>query len=116
MEKRKHVRIDSQNLTSLVSTDENDLFVYQCMGRTLNVSESGILLETFHPMEINFLLELTIAFQDQILEFKGRVVRCIKMGSGWYETGVEFTELDDDDKVILLKFIKLFNERQTQKE
>lgn len=112
MDKRKHVRVNSLNLTSLVSSDKNDLFVYQCMGRTLNVSESGILLETYHPMEINFSLDLTIAFGDDILEFKGRVVRCVKMENRWYETGVEFTELTDEGRKTLKKFIALFKEHQ----
>jgi hypothetical protein len=40
-EKRKHARFNSLNL-SYVCLDENNQVIKQGMGRTLNVSESGI--------------------------------------------------------------------------
>jgi hypothetical protein len=47
--KRKHERIQSLNL-SYICLDEDANIIKQGMGRTLNISESGILLETHFPM------------------------------------------------------------------
>ena len=43
VDKRRHTRYESLNL-SYVCLDENDNIIKQGMGRTLNISESGILL------------------------------------------------------------------------
>jgi len=45
MDKRRHIRIDSFNL-SHVCLEEDGMVINECVGKTLNVSESGILLET----------------------------------------------------------------------
>ena len=49
-EKRKHPRVNALNL-SYICLDEDQQVIKQGMGRTLNVSESGILLETHFPIE-----------------------------------------------------------------
>ena len=71
-EKRKHTRIDSLNL-SYFCLDENNQIIKQGMGRTLNVSESGILLETYFRIDSDEHLMLTIAFEDHLIPVNGRV-------------------------------------------
>ena len=67
--KRKHPRIPSLNL-SYICLDENNNIVKQGMGRTLNISESGILLETHFPIESEYLVLMTIALKEDLLEIK----------------------------------------------
>ena len=69
-DKRKHQRIPSLNL-SYICLDENNNIVKQGMGRTLNLSESGILLETHFPIELEYLVLMTIALKEDLLEIKG---------------------------------------------
>ena len=45
-DKRKNQRIDSHNLLTYSCLDKNGAVITQGMGRTLDVSEGGILLET----------------------------------------------------------------------
>ena len=65
--KRKHQRFASLNL-SYVCLDENNNVVTQGMGRTLNISESGILLETNFPIELKYLVLLTIGLEEDETE------------------------------------------------
>ena len=65
-EKRKHSRIDSLNLLNYVFSDELGGGLTQGMGRTLNVSESGILLETHSPIDIHSVISLTIGFEEDV--------------------------------------------------
>ena len=58
-EKRKHMRINALNL-SHVAVDDREDAVKQAIGRTLNVSETGILLETHFPIESDQNVELTL--------------------------------------------------------
>lgn len=112
IEKRKHPRFDSLNL-SYVCVDEKGEIIYEGMGRTLNVSESGILLETvFEGMNTENLVELTVALEDELVDIKGTVVRC-KAGEGEIsEAGIEFLEMDLDALKILKKFIALFEKQK----
>jgi hypothetical protein len=72
-EKRKHARVSSLNL-SYVCLDEKDKIVKQGMGRTLNVSESGILLETHFPIDQSHTVTLTLGLEEELVDIKGRPV------------------------------------------
>jgi len=102
--KRKHRRIASLNL-SYICLDENDNIVKQGMGRTLNISESGILLETNFPIESEYLVILTIALEEDLLEIKGKPIHDRSNETGKFEIGIEFLEPDQDSIRLLEKFI-----------
>ncbi len=112
-EKRKHKRFNSLNL-SYVCADENGDIVNEGMGRTLNVSESGILLETHFPTDNRQTLSLSIAFEENLLNLKGKVVYCREGQVGRYETGVQFSAITPETLEILKAYIKAF-ERQQQR-
>ncbi|MDM8552015.1 PilZ domain-containing protein [Desulfobacterales bacterium HSG2] len=111
IEKRRHSRIDSLNL-SYVCVNEKGKFVNQGMGRTLNVSESGILLETHFCIEPEQLLALTIALEDELVDIRGKVAHCRETGDAKFKTGIEFLETDE----VLKKFIQLFRKSQSVDE
>ena len=104
-EKRKHTRINSLNL-SYVCLDEKNKKVKQGMGRTLNVSESGILLETNFPIDSKHIVLLTIGLEEDIVDIKGRAVHFKINAQGMHEVGIEFMDTDDKANKILKKFIR----------
>ena len=111
MDKRKHQRIDSLNL-SYVCLDENDNIVKQGMGRTLNVSESGILLETHFAIEMGHSVLLTIGLEEDLLDIKGKPVHIKTDGKGTYTVGIEFGDFDAASSRLLKNFIKSFNKQK----
>lgn len=113
-EKRKHFRIDSMHLLNYLYFGENDDEATQGMGRTLNVSESGILLETHTPIEKNTVVSLTIGFEEDVVDIKGRVVYKKKNQKGLYESGIEFFDVDHDAQNVLKQYITLFNAKADQ--
>ena len=102
--KRKHERIKSLNL-SYICLDEDENIIRQGMGRTLNISESGILLETHFPIEPNHIIQLTISLEEDLLDLKGKPVHVRSGDEGVYEIGIQFIELDQDASNLLKKFI-----------
>jgi len=110
--KRKHQRIRSLNL-SYICLDENDHIVKQGMGRTLNLSESGILLETHFPIESEYSVLLTIALEEDLLEIKGKPIHSQSTQTGEFEVGIEFVEPDQDSIRLLENFI---NKDEPRKE
>jgi c-di-GMP-binding flagellar brake protein YcgR len=103
-DKRKHERIQSLNL-SYICLDEDQNIVKQGMGRTLNISESGILLETHFPIETSHIVQMTIGLEEDLLDITGKPVH-IKAGEkGKYEIGIQFVQLDQRSSRVLRKFI-----------
>ena len=111
-ERRRHIRIDSLNL-SYVSVDENGSIVNEGIGRTLNVSESGILLETNFQTSLKQAVSLTIAFEEDLLDLRGTFIHCQAFGNGLFQTGVEFMEIDDSAKETLKRYIQVFKNLQS---
>lgn len=109
---RRHDRIDSLNLLNYVQLDENDNAVFQGMGRTLNVSESGMLLETHVPLELNKMVLLTIGLEEDLVDIKGEVVHSKSGKVERYEAGIRFTELDETAQQILAIYVKIFRETE----
>ena len=106
-EKRKHARIDSLNL-SYFCLDENNQIVKQGMGRTLNVSESGILLETHYPIDEKHTIKLTLGLEDDLIEISGRPVHSRTNDDNKYEVGIEFVQINEQTRTVLKQFIDAF--------
>lgn len=106
-EKRKHARIDSLNL-SYFCLDENNQVIKQGMGRTLNVSESGILLETHYPIDKKHTVTLTLGLEENLVEITGRPVHSRTNKDGKYEVGIEFLKTNEKARNILKQFIDAF--------
>ena len=104
--KRKHERIQSLNL-SYICLDEDQNIVKQGMGRTLNISESGILLETHFPIESKHTIQLTISLEENLLDIKGTPVHVREIDGGKYQIGIQFVDLDDNATDTLKKFISV---------
>lgn len=111
-EKRKHLRIDSLNLLNYIYSDENESEAAQGMGRTLNVSESGILLETHNAIDTKSIVSLTIGFEEEMVDIKGRIIYIKKNLQGMFESGIEFFDVDADARKILKGYITAFNAQQ----
>jgi hypothetical protein len=114
-EKRKHTRFDSLNL-SYVCLDENNQIIKQGMGRTLNVSESGILLETHFPIDKKHSVTLTLGLGEDLVDIKGRPVHTRTNKGGKYEVGIEFTEPDQKACQSLKEFIDAFRGQSQEDE
>ena len=106
-EKRKHMRVNSLNL-SHVAIDDKEQTVKQAIGRTLNVSETGILLETHFPIESDQNVELTMGFEENLVNLKGRVIHLLNGETGKFEMGIQFTDIDDEGYHIIKDFIDKF--------
>ncbi len=109
---RKHDRIDSLNLLNYVCLDEKGKESIQGMGRTLNVSRGGILLETHITLASDCAISLTIGFEDELVDITGKVVYSRKGNDKKYESGIEFSEINETELKILNKYIIAFREQQ----
>lgn len=104
VDKRKHARFESLNL-SYLCLDEDDNIIKQGMGRTLNISESGILLEAYFPIDTSYKILLTIGLEEKLVDLKGRLAHSRPTDKGKHEVGIEFVDLDGNARQTLKDFI-----------
>lgn len=110
-EKRKHSRVDSIFLLSYVHLDEDENQIMQGMGRTINVSESGIMLETHVAFEKNATMDVVLGLEEEMVTIRGKVVFSMSTDSGRYQSGIQFLDIDYASLQILRRYIQAFNEQ-----
>jgi c-di-GMP-binding flagellar brake protein YcgR len=107
-DKRKTPRIDTHNLISYVCLNEKNDPIGQGMGRTLNISEGGILLETHTSIDPNYIVSFTLSLEDVIMDIKGKVTFNRKRDDGKFESGIQFIDNDESKTRILKQFAVIF--------
>jgi len=107
-EKRRNPRVGSHNLLSYVCLDEENETVRQGMGRTLNVSEGGILLETHDSIDPEHIISLTIGLEDEIIDIKGKITFHKRREDGKFEYGIQFIETDEEIHRFLKQYVVIF--------
>ena len=104
--RRKYERKDSLNLIDYVVLGPEGNPISRRMGRTLNVSKGGILLETHHPLKQGQSVVITIALNEDIVEIDGHVVY-IKPGEDkLFCSGIEFSKIDKEGERVVKNYIE----------
>jgi PilZ domain len=74
------------------------------------LSLGGMLTESENPLEIETIMTMQLTFsQDKSIAFKGRIASCLPIANSvpeHYDVGVEFLEMSERDKQILVAFIE----------
>lgn len=113
-EKRKYSRVDSIYLLNYVHRDANNNdAVTQGMGRTINVSESGILLETHIPFGDSDTVDVVVGLKEDMVTIGGKVVFTRATETSRFQSGIEFLTIDDDSLKTLRRYIEAFNSLST---
>ncbi len=106
-EKRKHKRINALNLSHIAVNDRENA-VRQAIGRTLNVSESGILLETHFPIQSDQTVSLTVGIEEELVDIQGQVIHLLNGETGKFEMGIKFTDVGEEGINAIREFITKF--------
>ncbi len=112
-EKRKHQRVDSLNLLYYVCLDEDGNQLEQGMGRTLDISQGGLLLETHVRIESKYILLMEVGFEDVLVDIKGEVVYSREGESGKFQSGIRFIQTDEKIIKIVEELVRAFNEKKS---
>ena len=110
-DKRKHIRVESTNLLNFVCMGEDGEPYQQGMGRTLNVSEAGMLLETYKPIDVQTRISITIGIEEELVDIEGEIIFLKESDKDIYEAGIKFSQINDTERMILLKFIEAFKNK-----
>ena len=111
-EERRSDRFDTLHL-SCVQVDKDDSVIFEGMGRTLNVSKGGILLEIVCDQSLSGHTFLWIALEDDLIVLSGNIVHSDSKELRLYHVGIEFLKMSEKAAIILDKFIKVFEEQSS---
>jgi hypothetical protein len=90
-DRRRYERIDSVNMINYTQLDDALQRSGQGMGRTLNLSEAGMLIETPTPIIPDHQLSINIGLAGELVFFRGKVAYTQSQRRGQHFTGVRFT-------------------------
>jgi len=105
-EKRKHPRVDAQNLVFFEQFDEEGITTLGAMGKTLDLSQGGILLETYVRLAVASHLHLTLQIKGVIIKVKGRVVYLKEVAPKNIRIGIQFLDLKDEDQQTISRYVE----------
>ncbi len=111
-DRRKHVRVETSNLISYESIDNDGEIVFNSMGRAINVSRSGIMLEIAHLIEAEYVSLRTVDLDNNLIQLKGQLIYCRKTDSGLYQSGIRFVGSEEETAKFAVKLIKLYHYRK----
>jgi len=108
-ERRRHSRYGALNLLHF-SAPPGDRPVIQGMGRTLNVSQTGLSLETHTPMEPGQRIALTVGLQEDLVVWEGRVVHCAQGPESAWVVGLVLDAMPESSREAFHRYIALFQQ------
>jgi hypothetical protein len=111
-DQRKHPRVQTSNLISFKLYDDNGKLLNQSMARALNISQSGILIETAHIITTERISLMSAGARDELVKIKGCVVYSRENGIGMYETGISFEGSEKENVAFAKKLVRVFHHRK----
>lgn len=108
-EKRQHPRFDSLNTVAYFCLDEEGRVIGQGMGRTLNLSQSGILMHVYRILDDCRLLTIHLGLRDELIEVRGHVVHRRDDRAKGFQYGIEFIDVSAESRRTLSRFVEQFN-------
>ena len=112
MEQRKYPRVETCNLVSYMLFGENGKIEDQGMGRALNISQGGILLETSRLILSEHISVMSVDLDNNLIEIKGNVVYSKDNGFGMIQNGIRFEGEHDKNVQFATKLIRAFHTRK----
>jgi hypothetical protein len=95
-ERRRYPRLQSLYLVSYVAKEDDAQKSGVSMARTLNVSQVGIGVEVYEPIEVDTLMEMEIAVKENIFSVRGKVVHSQRKPDGHWVIGIAFDEAQEE--------------------
>lgn len=108
-EKRRHKRINTSNTVKYVLFDDYQKKIGSGKGQTLNLSQSGTLLETRNPLQGSYIVLMTFDLEGKQVQVKGSIAHTsISDKPGYFFTGIQFAGSFMESTKAIVAFIKAY--------
>jgi hypothetical protein len=111
-ERRKFPRTKTRNLIAHVSVDHNGKMISQGLGKAIDISKGGMLLETPYPIEAGLLSLMAVDKDNSLFEIKADLVYCKKVAPGMFQAGIKFIGTELQALNFIKRVIQEYNHRK----
>jgi hypothetical protein len=102
----RHKRLETLNLVSLSHKDPNGRVYMEVVGRTLDLSEGGILLECSQPVPSeNNEVEVILGIKEHVIQITGEIVHMRELDDENMGLGIAFRNISAEDADIINEFM-----------
>lgn len=106
-ERRNQERTDSVNLLDYQVIDQQGRAGAYSLGRTLNISDDGMLMEPQTQMELGELILITLDLGGKLVRISGKIVHTSGNG-GAFRAGIKFFNISEEERVAINNYIEFF--------
>jgi c-di-GMP-binding flagellar brake protein YcgR len=99
-EYRRSPRVNRLLLTAYVNRDGKEQKTPVSLGRTLDISLTGVGMEVFQEIQIGTVMDLDLDLKDFILTVHGKVVHVRHEQDDRYVIGIEFDEILEQPEIV----------------
>jgi hypothetical protein len=110
-ERRRFPRVRTDNPITYALINEKGTNIGQGIGRAVNVSQSGLLLETYEYIGSKYLFLVTTDIEGTLVEIVGKVVFSREISKSVFNSGVHFMGEHDDNVKFRREMIRVFHRR-----
>ena len=110
-DRRRYRRVPTNNPITYVLVDEDGTQIGQGIGSALNVSQSGILLETDKSLRSTYILLVSTDMENKTIEIVGKVIFSKKVEDGCYWSGIKFRGEHQDNVRFRRDLIRVFHQK-----
>ncbi len=89
---RQYPRVNKLFFISYIAREEGEQKTPISMGRTLNISSTGVGIEVFQELGVNSTMEMEIGVEDYKLSVQGKIIHSHTQEDGKYYVGIQFNE------------------------
>ncbi len=107
IDQRRFIRKNALHLLDYLIIDRDGLQTTYSMGRTRDVSENGLKLETVEEIAKGDTLLITVGLEDDLIDLRGEVVYT-EEGDKCHITGIIFQDISEEGRRIFKKYAEAF--------
>jgi hypothetical protein len=107
--KRAFPRIELESVIAYVLVDKNKNLMGQGMGKILNLSQGGLLLQTHDTVDAPYILLSLIVAGERELTILGQVVHSRRVKDRGFNVGVQFLEDAEKRKRFVTGLVKAYS-------
>jgi Tfp pilus assembly protein PilZ len=89
--------------------DESGNQTKEGRGKSVNISQGGILIETYDSFEWQDILLLFIDIEDESVSIKGKVIYCNAAIFGKFRAGIQFLETNRKIVTFMSGLLKMYS-------
>ena len=111
IERRRFPRVSTDNPVTYALINERGSNIGQGIGRAINVSQSGILLETYEFIGSKYIFLVSTDIDEKLVEIVGKVVFSREMSKSVFNSGIHFMGEHEDNVKFRRELIRVFHRK-----